>query len=60
MSSNQNVDLKNFLQNLKDLNEVAKQITDETAKKNQILRGGIADNEKYRKMIDKQRERLSK
>lgn len=58
MSNNQNMD--NFLENLQDLNEVTKQITSEMEKQNQILKGGLADNEKYRQLIDTQKVRFQK
>lgn len=59
MFTNQ-INIDEFLKNLRDLNEIAKKISGEIEKKNQILKGGLADNNKYRKLLDKQRELLRK
>ena len=60
MSTNGNTNIDYFLENLKDLNHVAKQISREIERKNQILRGGLDESEKYRKILDQQSKQVTR
>lgn len=57
--SNNNIDINSFMENMKDLNDIAKQISDQMENKNQILKGGLKDSNKYRKVIEKKDKEIS-
>ena len=59
-TQSQNVDLNTLFENLMDLNEVSKQVSNEMENKNRIIRTNIKDNQRFRKIIDNQRNRRNK
>jgi hypothetical protein len=47
-----NSDLQLLIENLRDLDYVSKQIENEYKLKNQIIKNGLSDNDKYKQIIN--------
>lgn len=56
MPGTRNIDLKLFLQNLKDLDYLSKKLVSEYQTKNEILKGGINDCARCSMHIDRARK----